>query len=103
MIRNLGKALTILAKAEAVEMDYHADVDAWGAPSECHGLVSRGEAQRARLARKHAEAVARRPLRIINREAKKRGRVFLHSQGNCPRWNRALSACVQHPYLTGRL
>lgn len=73
MIRNLGTALTVIARQEARESDMHADVIAWGAPGECHALVSRGETQRARRARKLAEAIARRPFRIIAREAERRG------------------------------
>lgn len=73
MIRNLGAALSILVRASAAEEFAHYDVDAFGAPSECHDLVARGEAQRLRRARKHAEAVARRPLRVILREASRRG------------------------------
>lgn len=73
MIRNLGQVLTIIARAEACEHFMHADVDAWGAPSECHGLVSRGETRRQRQARRHAEAVARAPWRVIQRQAAKRG------------------------------
>lgn len=72
-IRNLGKALTILARAQATEIAYHADVDAWDAPSECHTDVARGEPRRQRRARKHAEAVARAPLRVIARQARRRG------------------------------
>lgn len=48
----------------------HMDVDAFYAPSECHGLVSKGEAQRARQARRHAVAVSgvsARELRMIGR------------------------------------
>lgn len=84
MIRNLSAALTILARAEADEHFLHADVDAFGAPSECHELVSRFEAERQRRARKHAEAIARRPLRCIRREARARG-GFLPCSGD-PRW-----------------
>jgi len=78
MIRNLGKALSILAKHEAEEIMAHADVDLWGAPSECHDLVAKGEEQRARQARRHAESVARRPFRIIMYEACKRGMLQSH-------------------------
>lgn len=73
MIRNLSKALTIVARAEADEIIMHDDVDAWGAPGECHALVMRGEHVRLRRARRHAEAVAQRPWRVIRREAAKRG------------------------------
>jgi hypothetical protein len=72
MIANLGKALTILNKASIAESAMHADVDAFHAPSECHTLVARGEARRLRRARKHAEAVARAPVRVILRQAQRR-------------------------------
>ena len=73
-IRNLGKVLTILATADVREAVLHADVDAFGAPSECHALVSRGQDRRMRQARKHAEAIARAPLRVIARQSRQRGR-----------------------------
>lgn len=81
MIQNLGRALSILAKAEAKEIFAHADVDAFHAPSECHALVRRGEGSRLRRERRRAEAVAHRPMRCIIREARKRG-VDIGS----PRW-----------------
>ena len=81
MIQNLGTVLTVLARSEAAEHFMHADVDAFGAPSECHVLVSRGEAQRQRRARKLAEALARRPMRCIKREAQRRGMPI-----GSPRW-----------------
>lgn len=83
-ITNLGAALTVLARAEAAEIAAHIDVDAYGAPGECHDLVSRGEHVRERIARKHAEAIARAPLRVIRREALRRGGV-LPCSGD-PRW-----------------
>ena len=96
MIKNLGAVLQVLAKAEARELDLHADVDAYQAPSECHGLVSQYEGKRRRLARRQAEAMASRPLRVILREAKKRG---------CPVngrvLNRLVSTQIRHPILTG--
>jgi len=81
MIRNLGAVLTVLARQEAREADMHADIDAWHAPGECHHLVARREARRERTARKRAEALARRPMRVIRREASRRG-LPLHG----PRW-----------------
>lgn len=72
-MQQLGKALSILAQQEAAESFFHADVNAWGAPSECHALVSKGEADRVRQARRHAEAVAKMPLRVILKKAFKRG------------------------------
>lgn len=50
----LGKAISILVSAERIERDMHDDVDAWGAPSECHDLVARGEEKRRRHARRRA-------------------------------------------------
>ena len=58
---NLSRALTILARHEALEHDLHAEARAMRAPSECHGLISRRAAQRARLARRQAESEARAP------------------------------------------
>lgn len=75
-IPNLGRVLSIMLRAEVAEMSLHADVDAWGAPSECHGDVRRGEAGRMRTARKMAEAEARAPWRVIVKEAKRRGFQF---------------------------
>ncbi len=77
--RTLGRALSIMARADAVEIVMHADVDAFHAPSECHGLVKRGEAKRIRQARRHAEAVAGMSARHIRAEARRRiGSKALH-------------------------
>jgi hypothetical protein len=65
----LSRALTILAQAEAHELALHDEVDAFYAPSECHGLVARGEAERLRLARRRAEAAAGCPFRVLRRRA----------------------------------
>ena len=73
MIQNLGEALSILNRANAVEQSYDIDLRAFHAPSECYEVVHRGEAQRLRQARRHAEAIAARPYRVIMREARKRG------------------------------
>ena len=67
----LGKAIGILVRAIEREEMLHEDIDAWGAPGECHGVVARGEDRRMRQARKHAEAVAGMPLRVIRRKARK--------------------------------
>jgi hypothetical protein len=89
MIQNLGKVLGIVARHEAVEIfmhndiDTHNDVDAWGAPSEYHDDVWRGEARRWREVRRHAEAVAQRPWRYIVREAQRRGVVVNNAH---PQW-----------------
>jgi hypothetical protein len=57
-MRQLGKAFSIIARARAREEMMHMDVDAFHAPSECHGLVSRGEDRRLRQARRHAKSVS---------------------------------------------
>jgi hypothetical protein len=85
MIRNLGKVLTILARQECDENFAHADLAAFGAPSECHRDVKRGETYRFRHARRYAEAVARRPYRVIVREARRRGCPL-----GGPQWDRAV-------------
>jgi hypothetical protein len=79
LIRNLGKALGIMALQDVREDIMHDDISAWGAPSECHELVASGEDDRRRRARRHAEAVAQRPYRIIKREAKQRGFTRRHA------------------------
>lgn len=71
-IRNLGKVVSILVAASRVEDGLHDDVDAFHAPSECHSLVSKGEAVRLRAARRHAEALARAPYRIILKQLRRR-------------------------------
>jgi hypothetical protein len=65
----IGQALSVMWAAEAREIAMHMDVDAMHAPSECHRDVKRGEKKRLRLARKHAEAVAQMPWRVIKRRA----------------------------------
>ena len=54
----LGRAFSIIAQHQMREWDMHADVRAWGAPSECHDLVNRGAARRERAAYAHASAVS---------------------------------------------
>jgi hypothetical protein len=83
MIPNLGQVLGIVAHHEASEIFMHNDVDGWGASSEAHDDVSRGEERRWREVRKHAEAVAQRPWRLIVREAQRRGVVVSNAH---PQW-----------------
>lgn len=90
---SISTALTILARREAAEHFMHADVEAFGAPSECHELVSRGETKRRRQARKHAEAEARMPYRVIRRRATK-GNIPIGG----PRWHRFVSRIYQNSY-----
>lgn len=93
-IRNLGHALTILARAEAAEHFMHADVAIMGAPGECHALVARGEARRRRIARKHAEAVACAPLRVIKRVSARRGKLVIGGD----RWHGFVSRIYNNRY-----
>lgn len=70
-MRQMGKAIGILALAQAREDFMHEDVDAFGAPGECHGLVSRGEARRERQARRHAKAASGLSRAAFNRELRR--------------------------------
>jgi len=88
MIKNLGKAVSILARQEAASHFAFEDLAAFHAPSECYPIVERGERRRARLARRHAEAVAGAPLRVIAKEARKRGSMTIFSGD--PKWERAV-------------
>jgi len=92
-IHNLGKALSIIAVQQATEYFRHADVDAFGAPSECHALVERGEKIRIRRARKHAESTARRPFRVIRRLAAKGG-----VQIDSPQWDTVVGRVYQRHF-----
>lgn len=85
-IPNLGRVLSIILLAEVAEQSLHADVDAFGAPSECHDAVAFGQDDRMRLAHRMAEAEARRPWRLIVKEAKRRGFQFAG-----PRYDAAFS------------
>ncbi len=75
MIQNLGKVMTILLMQEVREASYAADLAAFHAPSECYRDVERGAVRERRRTRRHAEAVAGAPLRIIRREAWRRGQL----------------------------
>jgi hypothetical protein len=92
MIRNLGRVLTILALADASEHEKHSDISMFGAPGECHALASRGEVQRKRTARRHAEAEARRHYHIIRREAFRRGCPI-----GSPRYDGLVGRCMTLP------
>ena len=89
----LSRALTILARAEALEVDLHAERAAMRAPSECSKLIRRGQARRDRIARKHAEAEARRPLRVIRRETQRRA-GFTPVRGD-PKWQAIVARCCR--------
>lgn len=80
----LGEALSVLAIQEAHEIISHEDVDAMGAPSECHDLVARREPERAEKACQGAEKVAGITFAEITRQAQSRG-GFVPSSAH-PRW-----------------
>jgi hypothetical protein len=82
MIKNLGKVVGILARAEADEHFAYEDLSAFHAPSECYPIVAKGLAKKNRRARKLAEAIAQAPLRVILKQAARRGAVH----PNSPRW-----------------
>lgn len=72
-IQNLGRAMTALVKAEVIESVMHEDVEAFGAPSECHSVVQRGIGGRMRKARRYAEGITGSKLKEIDRQAMARG------------------------------
>jgi len=65
-VQNLGRAFTIIAEWHAKEQALHADVAAFGAPGECHAMVSRGESKREREARRLARSVSGLSRRQFN-------------------------------------
>lgn len=96
-IRNLGRVATILARAEALEIDLHADVQAWNAPPECHIDVARGEWKRQRLARRHAEATAQRPFRVIKHQLSVRGCPIGSKYWEALVWRLCRHPCLKRP------
>jgi hypothetical protein len=75
----LGKAVGILMAHQRVCDEMHEDVDAFHAPSECHEIVSRGNARRFRLVKKHAcVAAGVKDLKQLRKAVKKA----------CPTWDR---------------
>lgn len=72
-MRSIGRAVGILVQAQMREIAMHEDVDAWGAPGECHRDVARGEGGRLRLARRRAlHAAGLRSMHLLRREARRR-------------------------------
>jgi len=75
----LGKAVSIIMAHEQRGHFAHRDIAAFGAPSECHRDVTRGQRKRFRLVRKHACRVAGvKNLKPLRKAIK---RV-------CPSWDR---------------
>lgn len=72
-MKSMGRALTIMARQDVREIVMHEDVSAWGAPSECHQSVSRGEFLRRREARRLAKSVSGLSRAAFNRELARGG------------------------------
>lgn len=70
--RDIGKAAGIVRAFFEAEESFHADVAAWGAPGECHTLISSGECRRFRTVRRHVKAVTGLPWRVYVSEVKRR-------------------------------
>lgn len=70
-IQNVSRALTVIARAEVRECLMHDDVRAWGAPSECHADVSRGEPQRWRDARRAVRGLTGLPWPVFVRRLRR--------------------------------
>lgn len=68
MSKSMGRALSVMARQEVREIIMHEDVSAWGAPSECHSSVSRGEEIRRRQARRLAKSISGLSRAAFNRE-----------------------------------
>lgn len=85
MIRNLGQALSVVIAQEAAEAVAHADVSAFGAPSECHDLVDRHMKRRRAEAIAEAERLAGVPWAEIRMQAEARGCPLCG-----PVWDRAV-------------
>jgi hypothetical protein len=90
MIRNLGQALSVVIAQEAAEADAHADVDAFGAPSECHSLVNKHMLRRRLNAIVEAQRIAGAPWAEITRQAAERGCAVYG-----PIWNRTVGNLIQ--------
>lgn len=85
LIPNLGEALSPMIRAEVRVISHGWDVEAWGAPGECH-LSHAAVESICGEAEAEAERIAGEPLDEILRQAKERGAFEPHS----PRWNEAV-------------
>lgn len=57
-MQQLGKAFSVIARQLASEEMAHDEVDAYYAPSECHGLVKKHMVKKHRLARRYARSIS---------------------------------------------
>lgn len=83
-MRQLGRAFSIIVRQQVQEGIFHDDIAAYHAPSECHALVSKGECQRARMAKRHAKSVSGLSRAAFNAELRKAERMAVGPEG--PRW-----------------
>jgi hypothetical protein len=88
-IKNCSAALTVIARFEVGEMIAHADVRAFGAPSECHALVNRGLPKRARTMRRQVHGLTQLPWLVFLRRLGKEHNLYLDSQDH--KWARVVS------------
>lgn len=75
--RNISQGASILARHVRSAHSLHDDVDEWGAPTECHGLVVRLNAREFRLVRRRIKAVTGLKFNAFVREVERR---------TSPRW-----------------
>lgn len=84
MVKNISRALTLVAGLECYESFMHADVSAWGAPSECHDDVSRGEGVRMRKMCRHVRGITGLRWRVFVRAVRRDYGIEFGS----PRWQK---------------
>lgn len=103
MIKNLSAALSVVARAQAWEYIGHADISAWGAPSECHRDFERGEERRWRLARKKVHGLTQLSWQAFTRRLRREHGLELH---HCDRvWGKVLNRTMEnsgHPLFERR-
>lgn len=72
-VKCLGQILSLIIRHDCDEQFSHADVEAFGAPGECHDLVRKNEHKRWRHTRRRVVALAGRPWRVVLKELRKQG------------------------------
>lgn len=92
-IKNISAALTVIARQTVNEFIAHADVDAFGAPGECHDLVARGEAKRSRLVRRRVHGLTQLPWRVFVRRLKREHKLSLSHHDR--QWDRVLTKTAE--------
>ena len=64
-MQNLSRAASLIFRHIQCECAMHEDVDAFHAPSECHGLVARGEAKRWRATARKIKALTGHHPKVV--------------------------------------